>query len=53
MPLGPLYLSLNFETGFFSKTLYKKKNSVHLGEEDRSTFRIPLNALLLQLQLKW
>ena len=54
MALGPLYLSLNFETGFFFK-LYKKKGSVHLGKEDRSTFRIPLKsyfALLLQLQMK-
>ena len=56
MALGPLYLSLNFETGSLFLKLYKKKDSVHLGEEDRSTFRIPLKgyfALLLQLQLKW
>ena len=54
--LAPLYLSLNFETGFFFLKLYKKKDSVHLGEEDSSTLRIPLKGyfvLLLQLQLKW
>ena len=47
MALGPLYLSSNFETGFFSKTLYKKKKILYtwakkIGQHSGSLWRVIL-----------